>query len=102
MTNTLHRFGPAESFRDDYIVFAIASKGRNDDGALERYVRSLAGMKLKLLFEPGTSVSYSNMAYELLGDLIAKVSGKTFEDLRRGQYPQTARHEGQHSAAEQS
>ena len=36
MTNTLHRFGPAESFRDDYVVFAIASKGRNDDGALEK------------------------------------------------------------------
>ena len=27
MTNTLHRFGDAESFRDDYIVFAIPSKG---------------------------------------------------------------------------
>lgn len=36
MTNTLHRFGPAESFYDDYVVFAIASKGRNDDGALEK------------------------------------------------------------------
>jgi hypothetical protein len=36
MTNTLHRFGPAESFKDDYVVFAIASKGRNDSGALEK------------------------------------------------------------------
>ncbi|MBI1897498.1 MAG: hypothetical protein HYZ57_09235 [Acidobacteria bacterium] len=36
MTNTLHRFGPAESFRDDYVIFAIASKGRNDQGALEK------------------------------------------------------------------
>lgn len=36
MTNTLHRFGSAESFRDDYIVFAIASKGKNDAGALEK------------------------------------------------------------------
>ena len=27
MTNTLHRFGDAGSFRDDYIIFAIASKG---------------------------------------------------------------------------
>lgn len=26
------------------------NKPQNDDGALERYVRSLAGMKLKLLF----------------------------------------------------
>jgi hypothetical protein len=36
MTNTLHRFGPAASFRDDYIIFAIASKGKNDQGALEK------------------------------------------------------------------
>ena len=28
MTNTLHRFGDAESFRDDFIVFAMASKGQ--------------------------------------------------------------------------
>src|ERR1700743_3141476 len=41
MTNTLHRFGPAESFRDDYVVFAIASKGRNDEGALEKLRRVL-------------------------------------------------------------
>jgi len=41
MTNTLHRFGPAESFRDDYIVFAIASKGRNDEGALPKLRRFL-------------------------------------------------------------
>ena len=33
MTNTLHRFGDAESFRDDYVVFAIASKGKNDEGS---------------------------------------------------------------------
>src|SRR6202163_2710891 len=36
MTNTLHRFGPAESFQDDYVVFAIASKGKNDEGALPK------------------------------------------------------------------
>ncbi len=36
MTNTLHRFGPAESFRDDYVVFAIASKGKNEQGALPK------------------------------------------------------------------
>jgi len=36
MTNTLHRFGDAASFRDDYVIFAIASKGSNDQGALEK------------------------------------------------------------------
>jgi CubicO group peptidase (beta-lactamase class C family) len=53
---------------------------QTDDAALERYVRSLSTRKLKLLFDPGTHFSYSNMAYEVLGDLIAKVSGMTFED----------------------
>ena len=41
MTNTLHRFGDAESFGDDYVIFAIASKGRNDEGALEKLRRFL-------------------------------------------------------------
>src|SRR5262245_28848376 len=36
MTNTLHRFGDAASFRDDYVIFAIASKGNNDQNALEK------------------------------------------------------------------
>ena len=41
MTNTLHRFGDADSFHDDYIVFAIASRGKNDEGALEKLQRFL-------------------------------------------------------------
>lgn len=36
MTNTLHRFGKPESLREDYIVFAMAAKGYNDEGALEK------------------------------------------------------------------
>ncbi|HYZ84962.1 MAG TPA: hypothetical protein VE621_11195, partial [Bryobacteraceae bacterium] len=36
MTNTLHRFGSADSFADDYIVFAITCRGKNDEGALEK------------------------------------------------------------------
>ena len=53
-------------------------KPEYDDGALERYVRSLVNKKL--VFPPGTRFAYSNMAYEILGDVIAKVSGETFED----------------------
>lgn len=36
MTNTLHRYGSAESFRDDYIIFAMPSKGKNDEGAIDK------------------------------------------------------------------
>jgi CubicO group peptidase (beta-lactamase class C family) len=52
-------------------------KPQYDDGALERYVRSLNN--LSLIAAPGTKWRYSNMAYEVLGDLIAKASGETFE-----------------------
>lgn len=54
------------------------NKPQDDDGALERYVRSLKGEKL--LWDPGTRFAYSNMAFDVLGDVIAKVSGMTFED----------------------
>ena len=49
-----------------------------DDEALEGYVRGLANRKLRSA--PGEKWSYSNMAYEVLGDLIAKASEQTFED----------------------
>lgn len=56
-------------------------KPQYDDGALERYVRSLSNQSL--IAAPGAGFRYSNMAYEVLGDLIAKVSGMTFEDYVR-------------------
>lgn len=49
-----------------------------DDGALEEYVRSLSNREL--IAAPGTRERYSNIAFEVLGCLIAKVSGMTFED----------------------
>jgi hypothetical protein len=36
VTNTLHRYGDAESFNDDYIIFAIPCKGKNDEGAVDK------------------------------------------------------------------
>ncbi|MEZ5355353.1 MAG: hypothetical protein R2762_22180 [Bryobacteraceae bacterium] len=36
MTNTLHRYGNSESFQDDFVVFAIACRGKNDEEALEK------------------------------------------------------------------
>jgi CubicO group peptidase (beta-lactamase class C family) len=53
-------------------------KPQFDDGALERYVQSLSG--LHLLFEPGSKFAYSNIAYDVLGDVIARASGESFED----------------------
>ena len=49
MTNTLHRFGDAESFRDDYVVFAMCSKGRNDQDALPKLRKFL---ELAVSFNP--------------------------------------------------
>ena len=54
------------------------NKPEYDDGALERYVRSL--QHEKLLWGPGTTFAYSNMAYEVLGDLVAKVSDVSLEE----------------------
>jgi len=33
MTNTLHRFGSRESLQKDYIIFAMAARGINEEGA---------------------------------------------------------------------
>jgi CubicO group peptidase (beta-lactamase class C family) len=53
----------------------------HDDGAMERYVRSLKDMDITLDFDPGApdGFAYSNMGYDILGDLIHKVSGELFE-----------------------
>jgi len=49
-----------------------------DAQALERWVKAQSGKKL--LFTPGTDRRYSNIGYEILGDIVAKVSGLPFED----------------------
>ena len=56
-------------------------KPQLDGGAAERYVRSLSSEKL--LWAPGSGWQYSNMAFDVLGDLIAKVSGLSFEEYMR-------------------
>jgi CubicO group peptidase (beta-lactamase class C family) len=50
----------------------------DDDGALERYVRSLRDLQLE--FAPGTAFRYSNIGYDILGDVVRKASGKTYDD----------------------
>jgi hypothetical protein len=41
MTNTLHRYGDAPSFEDDYVVIAIPSKGKNDENSLPKLKKFL-------------------------------------------------------------
>jgi hypothetical protein len=41
MTNTLHRYGAAETLADDFIVFAMAARGLNDRQSAVKYRRFL-------------------------------------------------------------
>ena len=52
-------------------------KDISDEGAAERYTRRLADSQL--VSEPGKEYHYSNIAFDVMADLVAKVSGKTFE-----------------------
>lgn len=52
-------------------------KPQTDDLALERWVKAQSGKSL--LFDPGSDRRYSNAGFEVLGDLVAKVSGESFE-----------------------
>ncbi len=52
-------------------------KPEYDDGALERYVRSIS--KLALDNAPGKKFSYSDTNFSILGDVIAKISGLSYE-----------------------
>lgn len=49
MTNTLHRCGKAQSFHDDFVVFAIPSRGSNDQGCVPKLRKFL---ELALQFHP--------------------------------------------------
>lgn len=52
-----------------------------DEEALERYVRSIN--EKELMWEPGEKFAYSNIAYEILGNIIEKVSGMSFEEYMK-------------------
>jgi CubicO group peptidase (beta-lactamase class C family) len=55
----------------------LVSHPEYDEGAPERYVRGLSSRKLAAA--PGERFLYSNITYNVLGDLIAKISGQSFE-----------------------
>jgi CubicO group peptidase (beta-lactamase class C family) len=56
-------------------------KPQYDDGAVERYARSQKAFKLD--FTPGEKYNYSNPAFDILCDVIAKASGMIFEDYMK-------------------
>ena len=49
MTNTLHRYGDAESFRDDFLVFATPSSRKNDTDSIPKLKKFL---EMALPFHP--------------------------------------------------
>ncbi|MEL7655289.1 MAG: serine hydrolase domain-containing protein [Bacillota bacterium] len=51
-----------------------------DEEALERYVRSPEVKEAYLLWNPGEGFAYSNIGYEILGVIIASISGMPFEN----------------------
>lgn len=50
-----------------------------DEGAAERYVRSLASVELD--FAPGSTWRYSNRGFDVLADAVAKADGLPFETV---------------------
>ena len=63
----------------------VADYGWHDpqlgDDALSEFARSLSGWRLQA--EPGSTFSYSNAGFELLGLLLSRVTGMTFEEAVR-------------------
>ncbi|MEO1655332.1 MAG: serine hydrolase domain-containing protein, partial [Bacteroidota bacterium] len=53
------------------------TKSEKDAGAAERYIRTFKDSVLD--FKPGKEFSYSNAAFDILADVIARASGMTFE-----------------------
>lgn len=56
---------------------------KHSDDALEKYVKGLKSRGLK--FIPGSDFDYSNNGFEVLGDVIAKASGMSFESYIKTQ-----------------
>jgi len=74
-----HTSGMPDMEETEYVE--LVSCPEYDDGAAERYVRGLRDRKM--IANPGERFSYSNIAYNVLGDMLAKVSVKSFEEVMR-------------------
>ena len=67
----------------DDLFFAQWDDPWTDDGAAERYVRSFATGVMLNQDPGGDQFLYSDFGYDILADLIHKVSGELFEDYCR-------------------
>ena len=72
MTNTLHRFGKPESQKDDFIVFTLASKGLNHEGAPE---------KTHTFLETALKYNPVNIGNGLIGSMYRPEEGLSFVKL---------------------
>jgi len=70
-----HTSGMPDMDEDEYD--ALVATPEYDDDAAARYVRSLAGRKM--VAAPGERFAYSNIAYNVLGHLISRLTGLSFE-----------------------
>lgn len=74
-----HTSGMPDMEEDEYDE--LVARPENDEGAPERYVRGLASRKM--VAAPGERFAYSNIAYNVLGYLIASITGQTLEEILR-------------------
>ncbi|OJJ22982.1 hypothetical protein BKI52_01110 [marine bacterium AO1-C] len=65
---------PNTSTPDDYQYLKVDTT----DNALANHIKSLSTIKLK--FKPGKRYDYSNVGYEILGQIIAEVSHMSFDE----------------------
>ena len=71
-----HTSGMPDMEEDEYDK--LVANPEYDEGAPERFVRSLASRRM--VAAPGERFVYSNIAYNVLGYLITKITGQTFEN----------------------
>ena len=68
---------PRDIFADD---LASQYNIKTEPKDLEEAVNMFNGKEMNLLFPPGENWSYSNVAYIILGYIVEKVSGETYEN----------------------
>lgn len=68
---------PNTSAPNDYDYIKVDTT----DSALANHIKSLSS--IKLLFKPGKKYAYSNVGYEVLGQVVAEVSSMSFDDFMK-------------------